>query len=83
MCRSPACEIAEESKIRIWRVVQVWLGFAWHFLNMLKKRPCFFNKPERLYSLPNIPILYRIADSFVGNMYAFFRKKKNPPGAHR
>jgi hypothetical protein len=41
----PACESEGESKIRIWRVVQAWLGFAGRFLNMLKIKPCFFKKP--------------------------------------
>ena len=56
----PACVVAGESKIRIWRVVQAWLEFAQSFLNMLKKKGCFFNKPDEVYGKKDILCLYRL-----------------------
>ncbi|NBS53458.1 MAG: hypothetical protein EBS96_12775, partial [Spartobacteria bacterium] len=56
----PACVKADESKFRIWRVVQAWLEFARSFLNLLKKRPCFFNKPDEVYGNGDILCLYRM-----------------------
>jgi hypothetical protein len=51
---------AGESKIRIWRVVQVWFEFGRHFLNMLKKQVCIFNKPDEVYGKKDILCLYRL-----------------------
>jgi hypothetical protein len=46
--------------IRMCAAVQAWLEFARHFLNMLKKEGCFFNKPDEVYGNEDILCLYRL-----------------------
>jgi hypothetical protein len=58
--RPDGTRYAGESKIRICAAVQAWLEFAGHFLNLLKKQVCIFNKPDEVYGKKDILCLYRL-----------------------